>query len=118
MGIPLPPPWVLMSFVLGFAGHLQDIKEIGGLGVAMVTGRGEDAGCKICDKLVGIILKQIDLDTEFYEAPNGEGMVHVECFLPWMNATAPRCLHCGEILGKVRLANLEYGRVILVQSSD
>ena len=42
MGIPLPPPWVLMSLVLGFAGHLQDFKELAGLGVSIVTGRGED----------------------------------------------------------------------------
>ena len=51
MGIPLPPPWVIMSFVLSFAGNIQDIKEIGFLGVSLLTGRGEDAGCKICDKV-------------------------------------------------------------------
>ena len=62
MGIPLPPPWVLLSLVMGFAGHLQDFKEIAGLGLSLATGRGEDAGCKICDKLVGVILKQIELD--------------------------------------------------------
>ena len=33
MGIPIPPPWVLMSLVLGFAGHLQDFKELAGLGL-------------------------------------------------------------------------------------
>jgi len=52
MGIPLPPPWVMLSIVLGFGQHLQDIKELGGLGLSIATGRGEDAGCKICDKLV------------------------------------------------------------------
>ena len=50
MGIPVPPPWVLMSLVLGFAGHLNDFKELAGLGLALVTGRGEDAGCKVCDR--------------------------------------------------------------------
>ena len=49
---------VLMSLVLGFAGHVQDFKELAGLGVAIVTGRGEDAGCKVCDKLVTMVLKE------------------------------------------------------------
>ena len=62
MGIPVPPPWVLMSLVLGFAGHLNDFKELAGLGVALVTGRGEDAGCKVCDKIVTMVLKEIELD--------------------------------------------------------
>ena len=62
MGIPVPPPWVLMSLVLGFAGHLNDFKELAGLGLALVTGRGEDAGCKVCDKLVTMVLKEIELD--------------------------------------------------------
>ena len=62
MGIPVPPPWVLMSLILGFAGHLNDFKELAGLGLALVTGRGEDAGCKVCDKLVTMVLKEIELD--------------------------------------------------------
>ena len=77
MGIPLPPPWVLMSLVLGFAGHLQDFKELAGLGVSIVTGRGEDAGCKICDKLVTMMLKEIELD----DMQEGGGIdCHGMCF--------------------------------------
>ena len=77
MGIPLPPPWVMMSFILGFAGHVQDFKELASLGVSVVTGRGEDAGCKICDKLVGMILKEADLD----EMSDGGGVdCHGLCF--------------------------------------
>ena len=26
--LAMPPPWVLMSLAFGFAGHLQDIKEM------------------------------------------------------------------------------------------
>ena len=40
----------------------QDFKELAGLGVSIATGRGEDAGCKICDKLVTMMLKEIELD--------------------------------------------------------
>ena len=40
--LAMPPPWVLMSLAFGFAGHLQDIKEIGGLAVSIIVpGRGE-----------------------------------------------------------------------------
>ena len=77
MGIPMPPPWVMMSFILGFAGHVQDFKEIAGLGAALVTGRGEDAGCKICDKLVGMILKEVDLDDM---SDSGRVDCHAICF--------------------------------------
>ena len=45
MGIPLPPPWVILSLSLGFTRHLQNAKEIGSLGFQIITGRGEDAGC-------------------------------------------------------------------------
>ena len=34
--------------------------------VGEARGRGEDAGCKICDKLVSMILKEIDLDNMRY----------------------------------------------------
>ena len=49
MGIPLPPPWVLMSLTFGLAGKIQDLKEIGavaaglGGGVGVYEGRGETA---------------------------------------------------------------------------
>ena len=32
MGIPLPPPWVMLSLVLTFSKNIQDIKSIGSLG--------------------------------------------------------------------------------------
>ena len=61
--LAMPPPWVLMSLAFGFAGHLQDIKEIGGLAVSIVVpGRGEGAGCSLCEKLVEMILKEVELD--------------------------------------------------------
>ena len=61
MGIPLPPPWVPLSFVLGFSQHIQDFKDVAGLGWSLVRGRS-DAGCNLCDKLVGVMLKQVELD--------------------------------------------------------
>eukprot|EP00966_Prymnesium_polylepis_P070066 1629072-Prymnesium_polylepis.1 len=62
MGIPLPPPWVLMSLTFGLAGKIQDIKDIAGLGISIVTGRGEDAGCQLCDKLVSVVMKELEID--------------------------------------------------------
>ena len=41
MGIPLPPPWVLLSIMLTFSKNIQDIKAIGSLGWSIVRGRGE-----------------------------------------------------------------------------
>lgn len=60
--IPLPPPWMLLSLALGFSQHLQDAKDVCSLGWAVVRGRGDDAGCALCDKLVGVVLKQVELD--------------------------------------------------------
>ena len=62
MGIPLPPPWVMLSLLLGFSRHVQDVKEIGALGWAIMRGRGENAGCMLCDKLVTVVLKEAELD--------------------------------------------------------
>lgn len=62
MGIPMPPPWVLLSLVLGFSKNLQNIKDVAGLGFSIVTGNGEEAGCKLCDKLVTLVLEQVELD--------------------------------------------------------
>ena len=61
MRIPMPPPWVLLSLVLGFSQHIQDFKDIAGLGWSLVRGRG-DAGCSLCDKLVNVMLKSVELD--------------------------------------------------------
>jgi hypothetical protein len=60
MRIPLPPPWVLLSLMLGMTKHVQNAKEIGSLGFALLTGRGEDAACQLCDKITGVILKEIE----------------------------------------------------------
>ena len=62
MGIPLPPPWVLISLTLAFAKNIQDVKQIGSLGWSIVRGRGEDAGCQLCDTLVTVVLRQVELD--------------------------------------------------------
>ena len=62
MRIPLPPPWVLLSLLLGFSKHVQDVKEIGSLGWMLMRGRGEDAKCQLCDKIVGVVLKSAELD--------------------------------------------------------
>ena len=51
MGIPLPPPWVLLSLMLGFSKNIQDVKDLGSLTWSIVRGR-EDAGCGLCNKLV------------------------------------------------------------------
>ena len=62
MGIPMPPPWVILSIALGFSKNLQNIKDVAGLGFSIVTGNGEEAGCSLCDKLVTIVLEQVELD--------------------------------------------------------
>ena len=62
MGIPLPPPWVLLSLTIAFTKNIQDVKDIGSLGWSIVRGRGDHAGCALCDKLVGVVLKQVELD--------------------------------------------------------
>ena len=61
MGIPLPPPWVLLSLILAGSKHIQDVKDIAGLSWAILRGRSE-GGCQLCDKLVGVVLKQVELD--------------------------------------------------------
>lgn len=91
MGVPVPPPWMILSFLLTFTGHLQDIKEIFGLGLSLATGKGEDAGCKICDKLVGMILKQVELS----DIGEGGG---VDCKGLCFNVG--KCVHeCDKIVG-------------------
>ena len=62
MGLPLPPPWVVLSFVVAFSRNIQDLKEIGLLGWSMARGNGEEAGCKMCDRVVNLVLRQADLD--------------------------------------------------------
>ena len=48
MGIPLPPPWVCLSLILAFSKNIQDVKEIGSFGWALLRGRGEGASCGLC----------------------------------------------------------------------
>ena len=67
MGIPLPPPWVIFSLALGFTKNLQDMKDIGALGWTIMRGRGENAKCQLCDKLVGVVLKQAGTRTNRLE---------------------------------------------------
>ena len=61
MGIPLPPPWVLLSLILAGSRHINDAKEIAGLSWAILRGKKE-GGCQLCDKLVTVVLKQVELD--------------------------------------------------------
>ena len=52
----------MLSLILGFSKNIQDLKDIGSFGWAVVRGRGDNAGCQLCDKLVGVVLKQVELD--------------------------------------------------------
>ena len=89
MGVPLPPPWVMLSLLLGFSKHVQDVKEIGSLGWMLLRGRGESAGCQLCDKIVGVVLKQAELD----DMSDGGG---VDC--PSICFRVPKCVRqCGKI---------------------
>ena len=60
MGIPLPPPWVMLSLALGLSKHVQDLKDISSLGWTIIRGQGDGAGCGLCDKLVSVVLRHAD----------------------------------------------------------
>lgn len=62
MGIPLPPPWVMLSLALGLSKHVQDLKDISSLGWTIMRGQGDGAGCGLCDKLVSVVLRHAELD--------------------------------------------------------
>ena len=50
------------ALVVSLATKIQDAKEMAGLAFSIVTGGGEDAACKLCDKMVNVIVKEVELD--------------------------------------------------------
>ena len=48
--------------MVSLATKIQDAKEMAGLAFSIVTGGGEDAACKLCDKMVNVIVKEVELD--------------------------------------------------------
>ena len=42
------------ALVVSLATKIQDAKEMAGLAFSIVTGGGEDAACKLCDKMVNV----------------------------------------------------------------
>ena len=58
------------ALVVSLATKIQDAKEMAGLAFSIVTGGGEDAACKLCDKMVNVIVKEVELDDAVSAPPS------------------------------------------------
>ena len=96
MGLPIPPPWVVLAFALACTSYVQDAAGIVTTMLSAAVGRGEDSGCEACSQLVALVLKVSELDeTENIDCDR-------LCFGPWK----PRCR---EVCSRVQAAMLTSG---------
>ena len=61
MGIPVPPPWVVLAVIFTVGNYVQDVGEIMLLTARASIGQ-KDSGCELCHKTTGLLLKVSELD--------------------------------------------------------